>query len=232
LTVSAESTIALFARPGTELLLNSIPWEQVRDTPREFNRPPNDHPQGFEPVKFLYESLHVALSDELREFARQSFWPGQTVLGGALALTEMIHREFAFDPDATDISTPLVELLRLRREVCQDFAHLMIGCLRSIGLSGRYVSGYILTHPAPGMPRLVGADASHAGVSVYCPSIGWVDYDPTNRCMVNLEHVTLVWGRDFSDVSPIRGIMMGGGEHTPKVKVTVRPLEQLSSING
>jgi transglutaminase-like putative cysteine protease len=224
LVVSAESTIHLAARPGTELLAYSKPWESVRDTLREISRPLNNDPQGLEPVKFLYESPHVLLSEELRNYARPSFSSGQSVLAGALALTHQIHREFTFDPQATDISTPLTDLLRLRRGVCQDFAHLMIGCLRSFGLSCRYVSGYILTNPPPGMPRLVGADASHAWVSVYCPSIGWVDFDPTNRCMVNLEHVTLGWGRDFSDVSPIRGVMMGGGEQSLKVSVTVTPL--------
>ena len=224
LIVSAESTLKLVARPGGELLAHSKPWEAVRDILREISRPLNNDPQGLEPIKFLYESPHVLLSEELRSYARQSFTPGQTVLGGALELTHRIHREFTFDAQATDISTPLSELLRIRRGVCQDFAHLMIGCLRSLGLSCRYVSGYILTNPPPGMPRLVGADASHAWVSVYCPSIGWVDFDPTNRCMVNLAHVTLGWGRDFSDVTPMRGIVLGGGEQALEVQVTVTPL--------
>ena len=231
LLVSAESTISLLARPGHELLLDSKPWELVRDNLREISRPVTNDPQGLEPMKFLFESPHVSLSEELRKYASESFRPGGSVLAGALDLTEKIHRDFVFDPEATDISTPLSELLRIRRGVCQDFAHLMIGCLRSLGLSCRYVSGYILTNPAPGMPRLVGADASHAWVSVYCPSIGWVDFDPTNRCMVNLEHVTLGWGRDFSDVSPIRGVMLGGGQQMLKVSVTVTPLSQATSVN-
>jgi transglutaminase-like putative cysteine protease len=226
LLVSAESTIALTARPGVELLGNSQPWEKVRDTLREISRPLNNDPQGLEPIKFLYESPHVTLSAELQNYARPCFASGQSVLAGALELTHKIHSEFAFDAEATDISTPLSELLRIRRGVCQDFAHLMIGCLRSLGLSCRYVSGYILTNPPPGMPRLVGADASHAWVSVYCPSIGWVDFDPTNRCMVNLDHITLGWGRDFSDVSPIRGVMMAGGEQSLEVRVTVTPIRQ------
>jgi transglutaminase-like putative cysteine protease len=232
LLVRAESTISLLARPGQELLVHSKPWEHVRDTLRQLSRPVANDPQGLEPLKFLYESPHVSLSEELRHYAGESFRPGETVLAGALDLTQKIHREFVFDAEATDNSTPLSELLRIRRGVCQDFAHLMIGCLRSLGLSCRYVSGYILTNPAPGMPRLVGADASHAWVSVYCPSIGWVDFDPTNRCMVNLEHVTLGWGRDFSDVSPIRGVMLGGGEQSLKVSVTVTPLGQATTINS
>jgi transglutaminase-like putative cysteine protease len=226
LVVTAESTVTLSYRPGAELLAQSRPWEQVRDTLREISRPLDNDPQGLEPIKFLYESPHVSLSADLQSYARTCFRLGQSVLAGALELTHKIHSEFAFDAEATDISTPLTELLQLKRGVCQDFAHLMIGCLRSLGLSCRYVSGYILTNPPPGMPRLVGADASHAWVSVYCPSIGWVDFDPTNRCMVNHEHVTLGWGRDFSDVSPIRGVMMAGGEQRLKVSVTVTPLHQ------
>ncbi len=228
LLVSAESTIALSPRPGIELLANSEDWQSVRDTLREISRPLSSDPQGLEPIKFLYESPHVSLSAELQSYALSCFSNGKGVLAGALELTQKIHSEFAFDPEATDISTPLSELLRIRRGVCQDFAHFMIGCLRSLGLSCRYVSGYILTQPPPGMPRLVGADASHAWVSVYCPSIGWVDFDPTNRCMVNLDHVTLGWGRDFSDVSPIRGVMMAGGEQTLKVRVTVTPLHEVA----
>jgi transglutaminase-like putative cysteine protease len=228
LRVSSQSTILLKPRPGKELLAQSLSWLQVRNSLREIKRPVGNDPQGLEPLKFLYESPHVTLSEQLRDYAAACFGPDQTVLAGASELMLKINREFSFDPEATDISTPLSELLKLRRGVCQDFAHVMIGCLRSIGLSCRYVSGYILTNPAPGMPRLVGADASHAWVSVYCPSIGWVDFDPTNRCMVNLEHVTLGWGRDFSDVSPIRGMMMGGGDHTPKVSVTVTPLAHLT----
>lgn len=228
LLVSAESTIGLSTRPGAELLANSQSWELVRDTLRAINRPLNDDPQGLEPIKFLYESPHVTLSAELQDYARPCFPSGRSVLAGALELTYKINREFVFDAEATDISTPLSELLRIRRGVCQDFAHLMIACLRSLGLSCRYVSGYILTNPPPGMPRLVGADASHAWVSVYCPSIGWVDFDPTNHCMVSLEHITLGWGRDFSDVSPIRGVMLAGGEQSLKVSVTVTPLNQIT----
>ncbi len=160
------------------------------------------------------------------------FTPGQSVLAGAWDLTHRIHREFSFDPKATEISTPLSELLQLRRGVCQDFAHLMIGCLRTLGIPCRYVSGYILTTPAPGSPRLIGADASHAWVSVYCPSIGWVDFDPTNDCMVNLEHMTLGWGRDFSDVTPVRGVMLGGGTQQLEVKVTVTALPALANSDS
>jgi transglutaminase-like putative cysteine protease len=219
LTLIAESTITLLPRPGKEITAHSIAWERVRDDLRKIG-----DPTRLEPIKYLFESPHVTISDDLAAYASPSFLPGRSVLSAALDLTLKIHRDFTFDPDATDISTPLSELLVLRRGVCQDFAHLMIGCLRSLGIPCRYVSGYILTHPAPGRPRLIGADASHAWVSVYCPSLGWVDFDPTNQCMVNLEHITLGWGRDFSDVTVLKGVMLGGGEQSLEVRVTVTPL--------
>jgi transglutaminase-like putative cysteine protease len=140
------------------------------------------------------------------------------------ALMEKIFREFTFDDEATQVATPLVEVLESRRGVCQDFAHLMLACLRSRGLSARYVSGYLLTQPPPGQPRLIGADASHAWVSVFCPVLGWVDFDPTNNVQPALEHISLAWGRDFSDVSPLRGVILGGGSHDPEVRVTVMPV--------
>jgi transglutaminase-like putative cysteine protease len=219
LVVSADSTVRLLPRPGRELLADSLPWEQVRDGLRGLG-----DPKWLDPLKYLYSSPHVTVSDELGAYARGSFRPGASVLAAAFDLMQRIHADFRFDPEATSISTPLSELLILRRGVCQDFAHLMIGCLRTLGIPCRYVSGYILTVPAPGQPRLAGADASHAWVSVYCPSIGWVDFDPTNSCLVNLEHVSLGWGRDFSDVTPLRGVVLGGGAHTPAVSVTVTPL--------
>jgi transglutaminase-like putative cysteine protease len=220
LLVRAESTITLQSRPGQELIANSVPWEHARDGIHL-----QENPTRLEIIKYLYTSTHINYSEELAAYARESFRPGRSVLESAFDLTRRIYSEFSFDPEATDISTPLSELLKIKRGVCQDFAHLMIGCLRAIGLSCRYVSGYILTRPAPGKPRLIGADASHAWVSVYCPSIGWVDFDPTNCCIVNMEHVTLGWGRDFDDVSIIRGVMLGGGAQTLNVNVTMTELE-------
>ena len=219
LLIRAESTVSLLPRPREELIAQSLPWETVRDGLRRFGGPTE-----IEPLKYLYPSPQVTISDELDAYACLSFTPGRGVLAAALDLTQRIHGDFEFDAEATEISTPLSELLRIRRGVCQDFAHLMIGCLRTLGVACRYVSGYILTTPAPGKARLVGADASHAWVSVYCPSIGWVDFDPTNRCMVNVEHVTLGWGRDFSDITLVRGVTLGGGAQTLKVSVTATPL--------
>jgi hypothetical protein len=139
-----------------------------------------------------------------------------------------IFKEFTFDPEATTVSTPILEVLEKKRGVCQDFAHLMIGCLRALGLSARYVSGYLLTRPPPGKPRLIGADASHAWVSVYAPDCenDWVDFDPTNNLLPNTEHITVAVGRDFSDISPLRGIILGGGGTEPEVAVTVTPLDE------
>jgi transglutaminase-like putative cysteine protease len=223
LIVTAESEVLLRPRPGVELVAGSMPWKIAQTSLRETgNR--GAHPLRSEANKYLFESAFVSFSPELAAYAEPSFANDATVLAAALDLTQRIHSDFKFDAEATDISTPIEELLKIKRGVCQDFAHLMIACLRTKGIACRYMSGYILTHPAPGKPRLVGADASHAWVSVYCPNSGWVDFDPTNRCMVNLEHLTIGWGRDFGDVSLVRGVMLGGGEQTLQVSVTVTPL--------
>ena len=219
LLVHAESTVLLRARPGLDRIAGSPPWEQVRAL---VAAPASA--AGLEAARYLYASPKVAWFAELEAYARISFTPGRPQLEAALDLTRRIHADFEFDPRATDISTPLEQVLRGRRGVCQDFAQLMIGCLRSLGLPGRYISGYILTHPPAGQPRLVGADASHAWVSVYCPQLGWTDFDPTNRQLVQHEHITLGWGRDFSDVTPMRGIVLGGGQQRLEVRVTVTPL--------
>ena len=167
----------------------------------------------------------MPIDDALRAYAASDFTPGRRLIDAALALTRRMHREFTFDPTSTEVGTHALEALRLRRGVCQDFSHVMIGCLRSLGLAARYVSGYLLTHPAPGRERLVGADASHAWVSVWCPKAGWVDLDPTNGIAVDREHLTIGWGRDYLDVPPLRGVIHGGGAHTLQVAVTVTPLD-------
>ena len=145
------------------------------------------------------------------------------MLAGAKALMDLIFKTFTFDAEATEVNTPVHDVLKRKRGVCQDFAHLMIAALRSIGLPARYMSGYLLTDPPPGKPRLVGADASHAWVAVWCPGHGWIEYDPTNGIQPDLRHVTLGWGRDFQDVSPLRGVILGGLAQTPEVRVTVMP---------
>jgi transglutaminase-like putative cysteine protease len=145
------------------------------------------------------------------------------VLAGAQNLMRKIHRDFTYAPGSTNIRTSAVEAFESRRGVCQDFAHVMIACLRSRGLAARYVSGYLRTHAAPGADAaLLGADASHAWVSVFCPPFGWVDLDPTNDLRVATEHIVIAWGRDFGDVSPLRGVIVGGGKHRLSVRVSVR----------
>lgn len=219
LTVRAESVVVLAPRPTAAQLRGSPAWERVREL-MQFDRGPGT----LDACQYLYASPHVSLHPDLADYASATFTAGRPLLEAALAFTERIYEEFEFDASATDISTPLAEVLKGRRGVCQDFAQLMIGCLRSLGLPARYMSGYILTHPPEGQPRLAGADASHAWVSVYCPQHGWIDFDPTNRCLVQDEHITTAWGRDFSDVTPMRGMVLGGGEQELSVSVTVTPL--------
>lgn len=184
------------------------------------------HPQDSEALdasQFRYDSNWISRSAAVTEFAVKSFPQGRPVLDGALDLCSRIFHEFTFDNSATDVATPLDEVLRNRRGVCQDFAHLAIASLRGLGLAARYVSGYILTLPPAGQERLQGADASHAWISVWAPPLGWVDLDPTNNCIVGDQHITLAWGRDFHDVSPLRGVMLGGGRQLIKVGVDVVP---------
>ena len=222
LAVTSSFDVLLQARPTLSMLADSPAWELVRTALHD------QAPQHLEASKFAYASGKVKTSEALAVFARQCFTPERPLLAAAMALTQQIFQEFEFDDQATDVSTPLDEVLRGKRGVCQDFAHLMIGALRSLGLACRYVSGYILTHPPAGQPRMVGADASHAWVSVYCPVYGWVDFDPTNNCLVQQEHITVAWGRDFSDVSPMRGVVLGGGAQQLSVRVTVMPLAEPS----
>lgn len=225
LVIRSVMTIAVAPHlPGD--LEDSLPWEEVRD--RLAYDATDPRPEDLDATRFLFESPHVRIKHELAAYAADCFPPGTPVLVGAERLMAKIFDEFEFDPEATTVSTPVLEVLENKRGVCQDFAHLMIACLRSLGLAARYVSGYLLTRPPPGKPRLIGADASHAWVSVYAPGNGhdWVDFDPTNNLLPNTEHITLSFGRDFSDISPLRGIILGGGGTEPDVAVTVFPLDE------
>jgi transglutaminase-like putative cysteine protease len=178
-------------------------------------------PELVDPYQFVFDSPLVRSGLELSAFARDCFPAGEPLLTGTRRLSERIYREFKFDPSATTVSTPLEEVLVHRRGVCQDFAHLGIACLRSLGLPARYVSGYLRTTPAPGQEAVVGADYSHAWFSVFCPAQGFVDFDPTNNVLADERHVTVAFGRDFSDVSPVAGIVTGGGTHSVQVAVNV-----------
>lgn len=223
LTVTSSFTVSLQRRPYWSELGNSQPWDAVAQQLLDTQH------VDLDVVGYLYSSPNVKCSQALIAFAMPSFWPGRPLMEAALDLTQRIYQDFEFDPEATNVSTPLDEVLEGKRGVCQDFAHLMIGCLRSLGLACRYVSGYILTTPPEGKERMVGADASHAWVSVYCPTYGWIDFDPTNNCLVQSEHITVAWGRDFSDVSPMRGVALGGGAQTLTVRVTVTPVPLLAT---
>ncbi|MBF4989757.1 transglutaminase family protein [Methylophilus sp. QUAN] len=218
LEVTSRFQVDVQPRPTMQTLMQSPAWEQVQAMLQLQGT------QHLEATPFIYATARVKCSEALATFAQTCFTPQRPLLEAAMSLTQQIYAEFEFDAQATDISTPLDEVLKGRRGVCQDFAHLMIGALRSLGLACRYVSGYILTHPPAGQPRLVGADASHAWISVYCPVNGWVDFDPTNNCLVQQEHITVAWGRDFGDVSPMRGVVLGGGQQQLTVSVTVTPL--------
>lgn len=176
-----------------------------------------------EAVEFTLASHFAPRDAALAAFGRQAFRPGLPLAAGALALMQLIHAQFKYAPASTDVGTRAPEALALRRGVCQDFAHVMIGACRSLGLAARYVSGYLLTQPPPGQPRLVGADASHAWCELWCPQHGWLALDPTNNVAAGLNHVTLAWGRDYADVAPLRGVIRGGQAH-PQVAVTVEPI--------
>lgn len=175
--------------------------------------------------QFVFESPRIRPSAEFAQYAAPSFTPRRPFREALLDLTARIHKDFRFDSKATTVRTSPEEVLRKRRGVCQDFAHLQIACLRSLNLPARYVSGYLRTYPPPGRPRLVGADVSHAWVSAYCSGLGWLDVDPTNNVVPTHNHVMLAWGRDYGDVSPLRGLILGGREHTLKVAVDVEPLD-------
>lgn len=174
--------------------------------------------------QFLLDSPLVTSTRDLADYGQPSFKPGRPVLEAVYDLMERIHRDFTYDPGFTTLSTPLGEVLRHRRGVCQDFAHLAIGCLRAQGVPARYVSGYVETLPPPGTERLVGADASHAWFAVYLPDSGWLDFDPTNNQMPMDRHITVGWGRDYADVSPVKGVVFGGGKHEISVSVDVQNL--------
>jgi transglutaminase-like putative cysteine protease len=221
LKVSARLKVEVLPRPALNVQ-DSPAWEAACSALRYSGQALA--PGVLDAARFRFESPYVHLKQVFADFAAECFNPGRPLLAAVDGLMLKIFSEFSFDAAATQVATPLLQVLEERRGVCQDFAHLMLACLRSLGLSARYISGYLLTQPPPGQPRLIGADASHAWISVFCPQHGWVDFDPTNNIRPALEHITLAWGRDFADVSPLRGVILGGGSHDPEVQVTVMPL--------
>jgi transglutaminase-like putative cysteine protease len=193
-------------------------WDEVvRSLPTDLSE------AGLDAYQFVFESPRVSPGVAFAAYASPSFPPGRPLTEALLDLTARIYKDFRFDSKATTVRTSPEQVLRSRKGVCQDFAHLQVACLRSLGIAARYVSGYIRTYPPPGRPRLVGADASHAWVSVYCPGAGWLDLDPTNNLIPSESHVKLAWGRDYGDVSPVRGVILGGRDHKLEVGVDMEP---------
>jgi transglutaminase-like putative cysteine protease len=224
LTVLAESTVRTSAAlqspdDGAE----AMPWEDVRERMR-YHRDASWDPAA----EFVFASPYVPRDEAFIDYARTSFSPGRSWVEAASDLMSRIHADFVYEPEATDVGTPPLEVLSHRKGVCQDFAHVMIACLRSLALPARYVSGYLLTQPPPGQPRLVGSDASHAWVSIYVPAAEgagqWISLDPTNDRRPGEDYVVLATGRDYSDVAPLRGVLQGGAQHTLAVAVTVTPV--------
>jgi len=216
LEVTAVSEVEVLARPTPR---RTPPWETAVRL-LEVGRDGGTH----EARRCRSGSRLAPASPELVAYAAPSFTPQRPLLAAVLDLADRIHRDFVYEPGTTTVTTPVLEVLHDRRGVCQDFAHLAIGCLRSMGLAARYVSGYIETSPPPGQERLVGVDASHAWVAVYVPGWGWLDVDPTNDQLVSLSHITVAWGRDYADVAPLRGTVAGGGAHELAVAVDVTRL--------
>jgi transglutaminase-like putative cysteine protease len=219
--VVAESEILVREREHS-LILDRTSWETVRDVIGHERQP-----ESLAAYAFTFDSSYVSAAHaELLEFARPTFAPGRPMLDAVAELTDRIFRALVYDTTATETSTPLADVIRTRRGVCQDFAHFGIGCLRAMGLPARYVSGYLSTTPPPNEPRMVGCDASHAWISTYVPSVGWVDFDPVNNTIAGEGHVTVAYGRDYADVTPIRGVLVGGGRHAVRVSVDVAPVAE------
>lgn len=217
LNVFAESSVVIDLLPPYPAA-SSHTWESVR-TKLE----PPVGAETFDVVQYAFDTPLTVTDGEVVAYARTSFERGAPLLACILDLNSRIYRDFTFDKEATDTRTTVKEAFKLRAGVCQDLAHVGIACVRAMGLAARYVSGYLLTHPPPGRERLVGADASHAWFSVWIPPFGWIDFDPTNDMLPSSEHITVAWGRDYSDVAPIHGIISGGSEHEVDVAVDVIP---------
>lgn len=194
----------------------TAPWESVRALSQSDHAGP-----GLEAHEFTYGSPLAPVRTEFANYAAASFTRQRPLLDGVLDLVQRIHEEFKFDTGATNVTSTVQEFFVRRRGVCQDFAQFLIACLRSLGLPARYVSGYLETDPPPGQPKLRGVDASHAWVSFYCPGIGWIDVDPTNNCIPSMRHITIGWGRDYADISPMKGVIMGGQGQVLNVGVDV-----------
>ena len=218
LTIRTESDVAL--APARKLEpARSVPWEEVASLVRSARTP-----EALEAYEYVFDSPFVAASEALAAYARPSFAARRPLAQAVLDFAHRIHEEFRYDPEATTLETPVEAALRERHGVCQDFAHVMIGGLRSLGLPARYVSGYLKSRSEKPEGELIGSEASHAWVAAWCPSLGWFQVDPTNDLVPSDRHIVLAWGRDYDDVSPVKGVTLGGGSHTVEVTVQVKPV--------
>ncbi len=219
--VSAELVVEV-RYPAPPLPADTPPWEQVVEAV--------SGPEGWQPSEFQFSSALAPVNAETRAFASQSFTNGRPVLEALIELNDRIYTEFRFRSGVTTISTPVSQVMQRREGVCQDFSHVMISALRGLGLPARYTSGYIRTRPPPGQPRRQGSDQSHAWIGCWLgPEHGWIELDPTNGIVVRDEHVLLGWGRDYIDVSPVRGVILGGGNHSLSVSVDLEPISEMDS---
>jgi len=224
-TVTAVSEVNLIEKPTQLDFYQGFTWETVCEILK--NRKaniPNLTDESIEALQYTLNSPLIETTKEIADYAKPSFTKNRLITDTVTDLMQRIYNDFTFDPDFTTLSTPLTTVLQFRRGVCQDFAHLAIACLRSQGLAARYVSGYIETLPPQGVEKLVGADASHAWFSVYVPEQGWLDFDPTNNLLPSTQHITLGWGRDYSDITPLKGVIFGGQHHKLDVSVHVECL--------
>tara|TARA_R110002020_G_scaffold358857_3_gene571524 strand:- start:9670 stop:10482 length:813 start_codon:yes stop_codon:yes gene_type:complete len=220
LSVTSKSVVELSSPPWASIKpADTMPWEEVVELLHSVKSTADIR-------QYYLESNHVQFIEGISAYVLKSFTPGRPILEAALDLNTRIFNDFAFTPGFSDISTPLEKVFKHRKGVCQDFAHFSLACLRAIGLSARYVSGYLETLPPPGKPKLVGADASHAWIAVYVPGHGWVELDATNNLLVNDKHIRVAVGRDFADVTPLKGIVYSGSKQEMKVSVDVRNIEE------
>jgi transglutaminase-like putative cysteine protease len=219
LEVLAESRVTVNPAP-VRASRDSEPWEEVR---ARLENPQDDEER--DAVQYLFDSPMTSFESDIGAYGAVSFPPHRPILSGAIELMNRIHKDFRYDTTVTDVSTPVDRVFEIRAGVCQDLAHVAIAAMRAMGLPARYVSGYLLTEPPPGRPRLLGSDASHAWFSVWAPPFGWVDLDPTNNILVGESHVTSSWGRDYGDVAPVAGIILGGHDHVVEVGVDVIPVD-------
>jgi len=217
LTVTVSSEVEKINYESPEMnLYAAVPWQEVRELARQST------PAWLDVHQYIPETVFTSFTPGITAYALQSFTPGRPMFDASLDLMQRIYRDFEFKPGFTTISTPLSEVMKARKGVCQDFAHLAIACVRSIGLPARYVSGYLETIAPPGKEKMAGADASHAWFSVYIPYMGWVDFDPTNNQIPAAQHITASWGRDYADIAPLKGVIINSGPHQLAVSVDVK----------